>query len=91
MTRDDLERRVWEIAGRQLTGSQVDDIVAAAEAFAVVRREEKQEARNHMALRHEHATDLYPVIAALAEALMPEVPHVAARGAAQRRETSAVA
>ena len=84
MTRDDLERRIWEVAGRQLTGAQVDEIVDAAEAYAVVRREDKPAVQDDdWVLRHQHPTALYPVIAALAEALMPDVPHVAARGAAR--------
>lgn len=83
MTRDDLERRVWEVAGRHLTGAQVDEIVDAAEAYAVVRRDVQPAVQDDWVLRHQHPTDLYPVIAALAEALMPDVPHVAARGAAR--------
>ncbi len=84
MSRDDLEARIWEITGRGLTGAQVDDILAAAQAYAVVRAEEVLIEQERRGLRHEHATDLYPVIAVLAEALMPDVPHVAARGATTR-------
>ena len=91
MTRDDLEARIWEITGRALSGAQVDDIVAAAGAYAVICREEQRQQEDAWTLRHEHATDLYPVIAVLAEALMPDVPHVAARGAGRPRQEGSAA
>lgn len=35
MTRDELERIIWRITGRMLTGRQVDQILDAAERYAL--------------------------------------------------------
>lgn len=79
MTPGRLAARVREITRGSLSRRQVDDIVAAAMAYAVLIREDKRIEQEQAPLCHQHETDLYPLIGVLAEALMPGMPQMAAR------------
>jgi hypothetical protein len=66
MTRAELEARIWAITGRQLTGADIDAITDACEQYAA----ERVQHTPRQALHHTSGTDLYPVIGALASALL---------------------
>lgn len=66
MTRGELEAKVWAITGRNLTGSQVDAIVDAAEAYTAERLPRKKS----RVVVNPVGTELYPVISVLARAML---------------------
>lgn len=70
MNRDGLEARIWEIAGRDLTGTMVDDILDACEEYAA----DRQQHEPRMVLQRiaRNGTDLWPVIGVLADAMLNE-------------------
>ena len=72
-TRAELEAGIWAISGRTLTGRQVDQLLALADTY-------RADAHNPPGrpLRHTHGTDLWPVIAALADALLGDATHLEA-------------
>jgi hypothetical protein len=66
MTRDELEAGLWAVTGRELTGSVIDAIVALAETYA----SELPAHRPRTVLHHATGTDLWPIIGALADAML---------------------
>ena len=70
MSRADLEARVWQITGRELTGTAVDAILDACEEYAADRGEHQP--RLVLPRISSCGSELWPVIGLLADALLGE-------------------
>jgi len=68
MTVAELEARIWAITGRELTGTQVDAIVAAVQEYAA----DLAPKPSRRVLHHSGDVDLHPLIGALADAMLSE-------------------
>lgn len=78
MDKQQLERRIWEVTGRDLTGAQIDAILDATQQYAAELPPRDKRGRLTAAqarpavLHHTGGTDLHPVISVLAQALLTE-------------------